>query len=287
MFFFFAALAASVYAPIFSLFNDFSIRNFITCRYMFPFAVSFGSAVSSALFFLSSRSRQDEKAGRRRPSHWAVVFCLFLVALVSASSYRWVFAQRNTFTGPAAAEGRFLMNTAADVLMVKTHPYPGNNYYENLDFFKRLRKGQAIPNVVYDVFAHIDDPTVWPARMPVYRYSVDERRIVEVTGDFLKRRAEYFSRTRKLPFSVKLRVRDGAVSYDLGPSDRGRYFALLGYRPGLYCLVGDSGQKMYRRVFTSLKTFLRFGWESPEGWVTFSPEWFVDFSKQREIVWEQ
>jgi hypothetical protein len=41
------------------------------------------------------------------------------------------------------------------------------------------------------------------------------------------------------------------------------------------------------RIPTSIKMYCRAGWESPDGLVTFSPEWFIDSSKKQDIFWER
>jgi len=169
--------------------------------------------------------------------------------------------------------------------MVKSIVDPGNNYYENLEFFKKIDQGGTIPYVVYDVFANIQDPSF--KFNNVYKYSDEHGSMVEITESYAKKRSDYINRVRRLPFNVHLEVKDGKISFSLGPANDGIYRALLGYHTGLYCVALPVDRDSEVKLFTGLKTYIRFVWESPHGYVAFSPEWFVDFSKEQTIAWVQ
>ena len=173
--------------------------------------------------------------------------------------------------------------------MVKTFTFPINNYYENLDYFKRLYGKRPVPGVVYNTYAYIDNKTPFQLEgIHIFKYSSDCDSMIDITQDFLKRRVEYLSRIRKLPFEVRLRVKKAGLNFCSGPSDSGRYFVLVGYRPGLYCATTDLPRNLPRNVYSGhVKWYLRFGWESPDGGITLSPEWFFDLSKDQELFWRQ
>jgi hypothetical protein len=90
-----------------------------------------------------------------------------------------------------------------------------------------------------------------------------------------------------MPLRVALHVDHAVLSYAMGPSDAGNYFALLGVKPGVYCMILQGKEFGPMSLFKSLRFYVRFGWESAVGWVTFSPEWFIDFQKDSEIIWKQ
>jgi hypothetical protein len=174
--------------------------------------------------------------------------------------------------------------------MVKTSVLPLTAYYETMNYFRIRHKKQEIPKVVYDVFFDISDSPIADLQgVHVYKYSGTKKGMVEITRDFFVKRKEYLSRVRKLPFHIKLTVKDGKFDYVLGPSDTGRYFLLAGYRSHMYDMLNSSlGRTLGSKVFPGkIRRYVRLGWESPEGWVTLSPEWFIDFSKDREVHWSQ
>jgi hypothetical protein len=111
--------------------------------------------------------------------------------------------------------------------------------------------------------------------------------VTDITQDFLRRRSEYISRLRKLPLRVELTVKRKRLNFSLGPADKGRYFLVTGFLPGLYLTSIDLPRNPPAIYIGQTKWYVRFGWESPEGWITFSPEWFLDFARDQELFWEQ
>jgi hypothetical protein len=109
-----------------------------------------------------------------------------------------------------------------------------------------------------------------------------------ITEDFLERRARFIDRIRHLPLEVHLMLRAGKFNFSLGPSETGRYFVLVGHRPGLSFFSLDVPRTLPSTiVWGNVTWYLRFGWESPEGFVTLSPEWRFDFTKDQEILWKR
>jgi len=121
--------------------------------------------------------------------------------------------------------------------------------------------------------------------LPIAGFILDM--MTDITQDFLRRRSEYLSRIRKLPLQVVLMVRNRRLNFSFGPSDKGRYFLITGFLPGLYLTSIDIPRNLPDIYIGQTKWYVRLGWESPEGWITFSPEWFLDFSQDQELFWKQ
>ena len=73
---------------------------------------------------------------------------------------------------------------------------------------------------------------------------------------------------RENPISVEFDYADGVVSWQLGPYEKGQY-SIITY--------GDSGAKMiipargFRRKEIIDPLLFRVRYDSPEGWITYSP----------------
>jgi hypothetical protein len=287
---FISIVIISVYAPISPSFIFFSVNAFDSYRFLLLFSLVYASLTVVIAHRLSPSGAQPGVSFRIIQRGAILSIVAVTTALIFFSSYQWITAHRELTIKPLVAEDRFLMNADTKSVMVKTSALPLTTYYEIMDYFRMLYKKQHIPNVVYGIFFDIrDNPISNPQGLQVYKYSSTEKGMVEITKDFFAKRKDYLSRVRKMPFHIRLTVKDGKLDFVLGPSDTGHYFLLAGYRSGMYnWLVGSPGRSLPSKVFPGkIRRYVRFGWESPEGWVTFSPEWFIDFSKDQEIVWSQ
>ena len=183
------------------------------------------------------------------------------------------------------------MSADSNILLVKSDPVnSGTHYYENLEFFRKFYRGDEPPSVVYDGFAYVGSPGMSMLKnLKIFKYNALGQTISEISDSYFKERAALLSRIKKLPFSGHLKVNHGLIDFSLGPSNSGHYFVLWGHKQGLYSMLIDIGQErtIKTRGLTHLKVYWRFGWESPQGWITLSPEWYVDFSKDQELSWSQ
>jgi hypothetical protein len=212
-----------------------------------------------------------------------------VIVMTCISSYLWIRNEREVTLKPLVKEGSFFMNSDNSHLLVKSNPlWGGVFYYENLDFLRQYYQLGSPPLVIYNYFAFIDDPEAQELKgLKVFRYDAVKGSLSDITSSFFQERFNYLSRIRKMPLRVVMHVDDAVLSYSMGPSDTGNYFALLGIKPGTYCMMLQGRDFTPMSLFKSLRFYVRFGWESAEGWVTFSPEWFVDFHKDSEIIWER
>jgi hypothetical protein len=219
-----------------------------------------------------------------------VVFAACIAVTILAGSLVWITKERKATLAPLVAEGKFFMSADSKYLLVKSNPvWPGTYYYQYLEAFSKKRTGKSPPLVVYRSFAFLND--LVPAQLKglrVVTYDADTGAMADITRSYAKERSKFFSRLRTLPLAVRLDIDRGAMSYSLGPADSGNYFILAGYKPQTYCMEAPIGKRSGTvNVNTILQVYARFGWQSPQGFVTLSPEWFLDFSKTREIRWSR
>ena len=286
-----------IYLPISPTYIGFSVGDAGSYRLMFSVSLFYAALTSFMIYHLTRLTSYRFSGWLQRLSALSPFFawtaylaCAILFVTVSANSFRWITTERKTLIRPLVVEGQFLMNADRRKLLVKSSVVPVNNYYENLDLLKRQYKKQSSPLVIYDVFAHIDDKTSSQLEgISINKYSPERDEMIDISREFLRKRTEYLSRIRKLPFDVRLQVKKGGFNFFLGPYDEGRYFLLAGYLPGIYNTILDGlPRTLQSELFGGyVKWFMRFGWQSPDGFVTFSPEVFFDFSKDQEIVWHQ
>lgn len=290
---FFAILLSMVYAPISFNFLYLNAADFTTYRWVYFVSLFYSSLVALMAYYLldiQKNSIRQLSPRIRCVFQWIIpLSCMTVLVVLFLSAFQWLSIQRKTVIRPLCKEGIFLIDHDDRSLMVKTFVLPINNYYENLDYFKMLYVKRPLPIVVYETYAYIDDET--PSQLEgirIYKYSSNDDSMIEITHQFLKKRIEYLSHIKKLPFEVKLTVKKALFNFSLGPSDSGRYFVLGGYRPNIYCSATDLPRNLPSNIFGGyVKWYLRFGWESPDGGMVLSPEWFFDFSKDQEIFWKQ
>ncbi len=291
--FFFFIITVAIYSIPLSIFQPYYIaHDFPAYRTIFLI-----SAYLSVIIALSGDFLYEQTgAVRMRPLkislRAAIIFLIIgLLSIVQLNSFLWISTQREKTIRPLAQEGEFFMSADHDILLVKSDPVnSGTHYYENLEFFRKFYRRDEPPSVVYNGFAYVDAPgTSALENLRIFKYNALNRTISEISDSYLKERTALLSRIKNLPFSGHLRVAHGLIDFSLGPSRSGHYFVLWGHKQGRYSMLIDIGQErtIKTRGLTRLKVYWRFGWESPEGWITLSPEWFVDFSKDQELFWKQ
>jgi len=291
---FFFILFLAVYSVPFSAYHPSMITNdFAAYRLTFVVAAYISILLALSSFFLCEKAGSATVESTHVVLKTAIILLtVAVVLLVQWNSSMWIKMQREKTIRPLVEEGRFFMNAGRTSVLDKSDPlYCGTHYYENLEFFRAFYFKEQSPLVVYNGFAYINSAdTAFPEGVRVFKYNVEMRGMVDITDSFFAQRHAYLSRLQKLPLSVRLTIDRGMIDLAMGPSHSGHYFLLWGHRPELYSMYYDLGpeRKITTRVlFTRLKVYWRFGWESPEGWVTVSPEWLVDFSQRQQIAWEQ
>jgi len=288
---FFLVLLTAVYSVPFLAGNLYdSVSEFFHYRLMILIAAFLAGVASLSMNYLYEITKSVESGRLRRNA----LCCILLLSvgmtlLVFYHSFSWISNNVQTTLRPLIAEGKFFIRADKDLLLVNSLPaYSPTHYYENLEFFKWKFFGKASPMVANGPFFHVGSINVEDMKdVKAFKYDPGTGAMAEYTKVFFERRSAFLERVRKMPLSVSLRVNHGIISFSLGPYEVGRYSLLAGYKPGVYCTILDVPRIVRVRGHTGLSAYLRFVWESPEGWVTFSPEWFIDLSEKREIVWER
>lgn len=290
--FFFIVLFGAVYsAPLAAYHPYFISGDFAAYRLNFLIAGYIAMLVSVSSNFLYTRIANVNNSGVLARA-LVISYAGLLFLLVFCNAFLWISVQREKTLKPLIQEGKFFMQADTTSLLVKSDPFSaGIHYYANLELLRKLFKKEGSPRVVYDYFVYPDRPEASELRgYRVFKYNATLGVISEITGSYLRNRTQYLERIQKMPLFTKLMVDNGIIDFSIGPyNNSGRYFILLGSNPGFYSMFIDMAQnrEMKTRMFTNVRAYWRSGWESPEGKITISPEWHVDFSKRQEFVWEQ
>ncbi len=120
-----------------------------------------------------------------------------------------------------------------------------------------------------------------PAR--VWGYDPVARRVEDMTSRVPALRRRYCSSIRHgAPLSVEIHASGPrALYWHLGPYREGRYAFVLGDGAQAFEMPASGGFQL-KQVG---RLALRVRYESPEGWVTYSPELDMDFTRQPSYRW--
>jgi hypothetical protein len=109
-----------------------------------------------------------------------------------------------------------------------------------------------------------------PASRRVEEVKIDARRFCSSIRD-------------RAPLSADFEYRDGSMQWHFGP-----------YREGKWRLILYDGEHVFDvpdqaayRLGTMKQLSLRVGFRAPEGWVTYSPEIALDFTRQSRLSWRR
>jgi hypothetical protein len=116
----------------------------------------------------------------------------------------------------------------------------------------------------------------------LYEYAEEGRGVVETTAELPELRAGYCGGLRDEPLAADFSYSGGDFSWQLGPYAAGKWAIV--YRDGVerYDVAPHDGYRHHASVFT-----LRIRYESPEGWVTYSPDIPLDFRASPRLRWER
>lgn len=184
----------------------------------------------------------------------------------------------------ASGENRaFLELGTADVLFLPSG-YPAS-MAELARFRAEIKSGgpdkaeHLSPSWAYDELS-ICDP---PSAAKVWEYNPSTSRVVEITTTLPARCAAWRARLRpEAALEASFQWNSSDLSWQLGP-----------YEKGSYALVVDNGKALFpvprRGAFRRGNEPLRFQlrYESPHGWITYSPELGGDFGSQPRLDWRR
>jgi hypothetical protein len=119
----------------------------------------------------------------------------------------------------------------------------------------------------------------------VWSYDPGVHRVVDVTARIPGIRKEYCSSPREsVPLSASFHDSGGVLGWELGPYREGTYFFLIGDGAARFEMPRISRfQTQHRAPFL----LLRVKYESPDGWVTYSPELRVPLVDGEGIRWRR
>lgn len=119
----------------------------------------------------------------------------------------------------------------------------------------------------------------------VWGYDAGARRVVDLTGRIPEVRDRYCSAIRSdAALTVSFQVAGHDLFWDLGPHRTGKYRFVLGDGRMVFEVPGSAGFQMRGRQALPA---LRIGYESPEGWVTYSPELTLQFVDGWTLRWSR
>jgi hypothetical protein len=179
-----------------------------------------------------------------------------------------------------SAEGRCFVAMPAGSLL-RQPLGPGSSFNE-LRWFKEQRFGLAKgTSWSYDDLALCTRPV---PGLRVWSYDDGRRRMAEVTADLPRLCRQYFSTVRPLaPLSASFEPAGGQLVWHLGPYAAGDYAFLLGDGAVLLPVARDAG--FQTRGMQSVS--LRVRYQSPAGWLTYSPAFDLDLSRPSPLRWQR
>jgi hypothetical protein len=287
---FHVVLFLSVYVLPLSLVSPFSAHDLIQYRFVLLLsAYNCGIFISAGAYVHEHIKRKEKPGGRHGFSRTTAVVFTASALVVCMNSFLWAKDMRKTELRPLVEEGRFFMTAGPDSLLVKSQPvWAAPSYFDSLEFFKQFAGGGMGALAIYGPFAFVENPEAPELEgKKAFRYDAKKGAMIDITEVYRKERREYLSRVKELPLKVRLHIERSAIDYSIVSAAGEKCFALLGYRPNLYCMMLSASEFRTGPLNTSLKMNMRFGCESKAGDITFSPEWVLDFSAERDIAWER
>jgi hypothetical protein len=118
----------------------------------------------------------------------------------------------------------------------------------------------------------------------VYEWVARRREVVEVTARIPDLASGYCSSIRhNAPMRTEFHHRDEVLFWRFGPYEQGRWSVIFGGGLQAFPVPREEG---FRLAGVPGLT-LRVRYESPEGWVTYSPDIALDFARQPNLVWHR
>ncbi len=181
-------------------------------------------------------------------------------------------------------EGKFLLEGSPESKALSASASNTNYFYRGIVWLRgHLGHGQP-PAIVYGGYFGLDptfDESLITKEFYGFEPSCACMRVV--TEKVLGQRKMVVDAIADQYLEVKLRWGHGAIGWELGPYDNGSYFLLAGQQPGWY----SSGRNIPKHgsIVYMLEGFMRVGYRSPRGFLTFSPEFHVNLAESGHFEW--
>lgn len=183
-------------------------------------------------------------------------------------------------------EGEFLLEKPNEKYALAVHESNQEYLYRGIAWQRAWSQKGEVPASFYRGYFGLDgEPASSFSGLNIQAYDPACRCFRNVKAKALAQRQAVLDRVSPNPLNVDVKWGHGILRWTLGPYAKGSYFLLAGQNSGWYSTrkdVGAEGNLAYL-----LQGFMRAGYESPEGWVTLSPEFHVDLTGQGQFVWQR
>ena len=117
----------------------------------------------------------------------------------------------------------------------------------------------------------------------VFEYHAARRDVVEVTARIPDSARAYCSSIREAPLRAEFRHSKDSLFWRFGPYPKGQWRVVFGGGLQAFDVPREDGFSLPGVPGLAL----RVRYQSPEGWVTYSPELALDFARQPKFVWHR
>jgi hypothetical protein len=211
---------------------------------------------------------------------------LLLVALggVAVLAWRSSWEKTRELAERASSENRAFLELGESDLLFRPSSYPASMV--ELALFRAETRGGSpgitgdhSPSWAYDELSICDPPTA--ARL--WEYNPSTSQVVEITRTLPAHCAAWKARLRPAAALEASFLSNGTeLSWQLGPYEEGSYALVVDNSKALFAVPRRGA---FRRGNEPLRFRLRY--ESPEGWITYSPEIGGAFGSQPKLDWRR
>lgn len=181
------------------------------------------------------------------------------------------------------SEGRFFLLEAKEQDILR-NPLEAPWYFEGLSWLKRYYYGVVRDNAKYfydDIFLcdeSVDKKYIW-------NYSPQVKRVENITRSVPALREAYCNKVRQnVPLKIRLAYASSRLSWEFGPYKNGNYSFIICGGAGRFDLPSSGKLK----IQLSGDMLGRVRYESPEGWITYSPPLRLGGAQQpANTIWER
>lgn len=185
----------------------------------------------------------------------------------------------------AKQEGRFLLSRSGETAALSVYQPHQQYFYEGLAWLRPRFGGGNIPPTAFEGYFELDQPPGSPlGKRRIYALDPGCECFHDVTLQALDKRKSLLGRLQEQPLHVEVAWEQGLSRWSLGPYATGSYFFLAGAHPGWYSTRNNAPAAQGGWALR-IAGFVRVGYESPEGWVTLSPEFYLDLDREGRFLW--
>lgn len=216
-----------------------------------------------------------------------VAMAVAIMAFLSMGLFMHSRSLINSWRIPEAAkqEGRFLLSRSGETAALSVYQPNQQYFYEGLAWLRPRFGDGNIPPTVFDGYFELDQPSGTPlTRRRIYALDLDCNCFHDVTMQALAKRKSLLGRLQEKPLHVELEWEQGRSRWSLGPYTTGSYFFLAGEHSGWYS-TRNNAPAVQGEWALRIAGFVRVGYESPEGWVTLSPGFYLDLDREGRFLW--